>query len=50
MKLGFAGVQLSLLALFLVLVAGPNSSLSLLAIPLIALGTILVGYEVFDRF
>lgn len=50
MKLGFAGLQLSLLALFVLLVVGENSPFSLLSLLLIALGTILVGYEVFDWF
>lgn len=50
MKLGFAGLQLTLLAVFIVVFSGPNSLLPLLAYLLVPLGTILVGYEVFDWY
>lgn len=42
------GVQLSLIANFVLLWAGPNSSLPLVGLGLILVGTIAVGYGLFD--
>lgn len=44
----FAGIQLSLVALFLLDWAGPDSSLPLVAFVLLILGTALVGTALLD--